>query len=78
MQPLVAVYPKKRQWPGFSVMAVTSGSTWPVLVAAFRLPGRLTSGAQAVVQASRPKARATEDGAGISRPGVDTEGASGS
>lgn len=56
MQPLVAAYPKKRQWPGFSVMAVTSGSMWPVLVAAFRLPGRPTSGAQAVVQASRPKA----------------------
>lgn len=39
-----------------SVMVLTSGSMWPVLAAAPRLLGRLTSSVQGVMWASRPKA----------------------
>ena len=51
MQRLDAAYPKG-QWPGFRMMDVTSGSIWPVLAAASRLPGMSTSGAQGVTWVS--------------------------
>lgn len=49
VQPLVAACRKKKQLPGFSAMVVMSGSMWPVLAAASRLPRRLTSGAQSAM-----------------------------